>query len=280
MNTTVSLYLVAVAFASASRLPIAAKVSETFFEVDVNFFQRTLKILLCLAIALSWRAGRCPSQEASRPVSDRLADPVTRNIEGWVVKVDPQLLAEEDSGELALKALANHLQRISWMLPPDKVSELRELPIWIEAENPRLTSMQYHPSKRWLLENEHDLRLAKHVHIPRAKDLLQRQTWAKHPYVILHELAHAYHDQVLGFEHRNIKQVYNSAKDSGIYESVLDHRGRRVEHYALKNEKEFFAEATEAYLGVNDFYPFVRAELQEFDPRTFALLQAIWGEID
>ena len=53
--------------------------------------------------------------------------------------------------------------------------------------------------------------------------------------------------------------------------------GRRVRHYALTNHKEYFAEATEAYLYRNDFYPFVRAELQQVDPGGHALLESIWG---
>ena len=48
-------------------------------------------------------------------------------------------------------------------------------------------------------------------------------------------------------------------------------------HYARTNHKEFFAEMTESYVGVNDFYPFVRAELKNHDPKTFALMKKIWG---
>jgi len=29
---------------------------------------------------------------------------------------------------------------------------------------------------------------------------------------------------------------------------------------------------------VNDFYPFVRAELKEYDPQTYALMEKIWGK--
>ena len=52
----------------------------------------------------------------------------------------------------------------------------------------------------------------------------------------------------------------------------------KTRHYARTNHKEFFAEMTESYVGVNDFYPFVRAELEEHDPKTFALMENIWGE--
>jgi len=40
----------------------------------------------------------------------------------------------------------------------------------------------------------------------------------------------------------------------------------------MTNAKEYFAESTEAWFGVNDFYPFVRAELKQFDPEMHALL--------
>ena len=90
--------------------------------------------------------------------------------------------------------MANHLQRIVFILPPEKTEALRKLPIRIDLEH-KLTSMQYHPSKQWLTANGHDPSLEKRVHVPRASSLLARGTWAKHPYVILHELAHAYHDR-------------------------------------------------------------------------------------
>ena len=98
--------------------------------------------------------------------------------------------------------------------------------------------------------------------------------------VALHELAHAYHDQVLGFDDPEIKAAFEQAKKSGAYEKVLAHNHREVKHYALSNHKEYFAESTEAYLGVNDFYPFVRAELKVHDPKMFSLLEKIWGVIE
>ena len=207
-------------------------------------------------------------------------DPIECQIEGWTIALDPQLLADEhrEEGEAALEALGNHLQRIRYILPDEKVKELQKLRIWVDWEH-RLGNMQYHPNRGWLLRNGHDPRLEKHVHVPRARQLLDPSQWAKHPYVVLHELAHAYHDQVLGFDEPEIVSVFDQAKTAGIYEQVLLYTGRRVKHYGLTNHKEYFAESTEAYLGVNDFYPFVRAELKEHDPRMFALMQKIWGKV-
>ncbi len=39
---------------------------------------------------------------------------------------------------------------------------------------------------------------------------------------------------------------------------------------------EHFAEASEAFFGTNDFYPFVRAELRRHDPGMYALLEKLW----
>jgi len=207
-------------------------------------------------------------------------DPVEKQIEGWTIAVDPQLLKEENKQlcEEVLKALANHLQRVEYILPDDRVAQLKKLRIWLDLHH-ELGSMQYHPDEGWLKKNGYDPRLVKHVHVPRARALIDRRTWAKHPYVILHELAHAYHDQVLSFDHPDVLKVYSEAKEKGIYDEVLLFTGRKVKHYALTNHKEYFAETTEAYLGVNDFYPFVRAELQEHDPSGFALMEKVWGEV-
>jgi len=209
-------------------------------------------------------------------------DPVKKDIEGWTVFVDPTLLEGEysDLGREAIKMLANHLQRIKIFVPETQLKTMQTLEIWLERHHPTLGAMQYHPGARWLRDNGHDPRLLNKVHLPRAASLLSRQQILKHPAVILHELAHSYHDQVLGFEHTEVKQAYDRAMAAGKYQEVLLYTGRTVKHYGTTNEKEFFAEATEAYFYRNDFYPFVAAELEIYDPFTFSVLEKIWGRLD
>jgi hypothetical protein len=218
------------------------------------------------------------SQEPQRP--SEFYKPEIRSVEGWTVKVDPELLTDgnRELCDAAFKALANHLQRITYIVSADRLADLRKIPIWVDMTH-SLEYMQYHPSERWLTEHGYNPELAGHVHIPRARSLIDRSMWAKHPYVVLHELAHAYHDQILGFDNAEIESVFGRAAQSGIYEKVLDHTGQTVKHYGLTNAKEYFAESTESYLGVNDFYPFVRAELRQHDPEMYALMEKIWGPI-
>ena len=109
--------------------------------------------------------------------------PIVKNVEGWTIAVEPRLLGKENK-ELAdkcLVALANHLQRVKYILPEKKWKELQKLPIRLELHNERLGAMQYHPSVSWLRANRHDPALAKQVHIPRARALIERGMWAKHP---------------------------------------------------------------------------------------------------
>jgi dipeptidyl-peptidase-4 len=218
---------------------------------------------------------KAKKKEAARGVR---FDPVARDIEGWKVHVEPALLDGEhrEEGAKALTMLANHLQRIKIVVPAGPLAKMQKLEIWIEHSHPTLKSKQYHPSRQWLVANGHDPRLTKKVHIPQARDLLSREQMLKHPAVILHELAHAYHDQVLSFDHPEIKAAYEQAKASGNYDSVLAHTGKKVKHYGLTTPQEYFAEATEAYFYRNDFYPFVRAELKEHDPELHAVLVKIW----
>jgi len=203
-----------------------------------------------------------------------------RQIEGWTVHVDVELLSEEhaDEGEAALKLLGERLADIARVLPEEKLPPLRKVRIWIDREH-ELKRMQYHPSAGWLTDHGYNSAMEKAVHIPRTARFLKEVRSGHQPWAVMHELAHAYHDRELGFEEPRIKQVYEAAVERGQYESILRISGRQARHYALTNHKEFFAEMTEAYLGTNDFYPFVSAELRVEDPETYALLRDIWGEL-
>ncbi len=205
-------------------------------------------------------------------------EPVVKDIEGWKVSVDPKLLEGEHAkdGELALKMLANHLQRIIILMPEKQLADLRKIGIWLEHKHPELGNMQYHPGADWLAGKGYHPDLVKKVHIPVASALYSKGNMLKQPAVILHELAHGYHDQVLGFEHKGILEAFQAAEKRGDYEKVMLFDGREVKHYALTNHKEYFAEATEAYLYRNDFYPFVSAELKIHDPKAHELMEQIW----
>jgi hypothetical protein len=200
-----------------------------------------------------------------------------RDIEGWTVQVDIALLAGVgvDVGDDALQLLQGKLHEITLRLPEERVEQLRAVVIYLDYEH-ELESMQYHPGAEWLSDHDYDPAMEKAVHIPRAEGFISHVRNYDQPWCLMHELAHAYHDQVLGWEYDPIEAAYSRASEDGIYESVMRIDGHMERHYALTNAKEFFAEMTESYLGTNDFYPFVRGELREIDPDTHALLRSIW----
>ncbi len=202
---------------------------------------------------------------------------VERPVEGWKVLVNKRLLGKEnrDLGERTLRLLDDHLYRITRVVPPEAVARLRKVTIWVEVAEPHHPCMAYHPSADWLREHHMNPRKAGCVELANATNFL---SWTRdQPWMVLHELAHAYHDQVLGFDHPGIREAYEEAVRSKTYESVLRIDGSRKRAYALTNEKEYFAESTESFFGTNDYYPFVRGELKRHDPRMYELLKQVWG---
>ena len=198
-----------------------------------------------------------------------------RAMEGWKVYVNRQLLGEEkEVGEQALALLRVKLFDVTRTVPPVALAKLREIPIWLEFEDEGVTCACYHPSREWLVQHGFNPEKERSVEIGDAKRFLR---WTlDQPSMVLHELAHGYHHRVLGYENAEVKQAYEAAVKSGKYEKVLHYDGKTVKAYALNNPQEYFAELSEAYFGVNDFYPFVRAELKVHDPGGYALLERVW----
>ena len=205
----------------------------------------------------------------------------TRNIEGWNVRVDDRLLKGEGAaiGERALKLLAARLVAITVVMPEKSLGKLQAITIELDLNYGELRAMQYHPDAGWLKEHGYSEHLAKCAHIPDAENFLSPYENHRMPWVVLHELAHGFHDQVLGFEEPRVTAAWKKFCDGGKYKSVLTSPGHMREHYGLTNQKEFFAEMTEAYFGSNDFYPFVTGELKQAEPEVFDLLADIWGPL-
>jgi hypothetical protein len=115
--------------------------------------------------------------------------------------------------------------------------------------------MWYHKSKEWLIANGYAGEKAKCVEINNIRNFL---AWQKlnQPYMVLHELSHAYHDQVLGSGNNEVAQAYKEAIKSKKYESVAFNMGGNRRAYALNSVDEYFAELSEAYLGRNRLFSF------------------------
>ena len=94
---------------------------------------------------------------------------------------------------------------------------------------------------------------------------------AKRP-ILLHELLHAYHFNVLGRERPEIGQEYQRVKSSNLFPP------RFQDAHFLKNDKEFFAVTATLYLfGDLQQPPFACTALSKLDTRYLAFLNAQFG---
>jgi hypothetical protein len=221
--------------------------------------------------------GAAPAARATGPAFDPTGRYEPRRVEGWMVLVNRRLLAEEqrELREKTLRVLGDQLFQITRVVPAEALGKLRKIPIWVELEEPHHPCMCYHPDAGWLREHDMNPEKAGAVEVANARNF---NSWTlQQPWMVLHELAHGYHHQVLDFDNAEVRACFDAAVSAKVYESVLNGRGKKSRHYALNNDREYFAEMTETYFGTNDFYPFVRAELKQVDPRMYDLLEKVWG---
>jgi hypothetical protein len=87
--------------------------------------------------------------------------------------------------------------------------------------------------------------------------------------VLLHEMAHAVHDQLLGRENPTIFAAYKQARERKLVDP---------EAYAATNEAEFFAEMSCAYYDQLDYHPKTREALKKLDPVTYKIMEEVWGK--
>jgi hypothetical protein len=234
-----------------------------------------LNVVWCLVFGFwSLVANAAETNAASRfTPSTKYA---TTRVAGWTVRVHRELLtSQSELGSNALALLAVKLREITNTVPSRACEALKRVPIWLGVNNGHAPCAEYHPSKSWLAEHGYNPDKAKCVEIGNARKFIE---WSpRQPAMILHELAHAYHDQVLGFSDKRIREAYSRAKARGSYDTVQRNNGNSERAYALTDDHEYFAEAAEAFFGTNDFFPFTRAELQAHDPEMFSLLEELWN---
>ena len=237
----------------------------------------TFSLACAICLVATAAEGEAAKEKVSSPPVDQYR---TETLDGWTCHVSPKLYTPEHEAlrQQTLRLVGNQLFSLRQLVDGDRLKAITKVPLWIDLDSP-LRSLQYHPSREWLVQHGHHGEMAKAVHLPDARYFVSPRHTNEQPWAILHELAHAYHDRELGFENAEIIKAYQRAKEAGLYGSVLHVVGDERKHYALTNHKEFFAEMSEAYLGTNDFFPFVRGELKRHDEATFELLKKIWGDV-
>ena len=206
-----------------------------------------------------------------------------RTIEGWTIHLHKDLLKDSpQKTATAMRLMTVQLKRVAGAVPAPALAQLRKVPIWV---NPRYANAspraEYHPGAGWLKNNGRDPIMEKAVEVTNVS--MFEFEHKRMPWLMLHELAHAYHDRVLGFRHPAVEATYQQAKRSGTYDSVRRFTGRKYiqdKAYAMSNAREYFAEGSEALFGRNDFFPFDKRELKEHDPDAYHLFTKLWQDPD
>ncbi|MGB0840283.1 MAG: hypothetical protein ACPGXL_09095, partial [Chitinophagales bacterium] len=203
-----------------------------------------------------------------------------KRIEGRKVYVEEISLAEHtEKTKEALTLLQVKLQEIDQMdMNEAAKTKLRSITFFVEWKRVENGAAVYHPSEVWLANNGWRVEKAKSVNITNVTNFIN-WTAANQPYMVLHELAHAYHHQILGYDHTDVLNAFDQAMKAQKYDEVGYFNGNNTtkkKAYAATNVQEYFAEMTEAYFGKNDFYPFNKSELHTHDPLAYAVLQKVW----
>ena len=242
----------------------------------------------CLVASAAWGQDG-PAPTAGEAATDRAGidtpdpDYQQRSLAGFTLMVSRGFIAD-DPALLArvMLHLEADLDEITHLVPAPALAALRRTTIWVELQGLTTDGMSgrglcCHWSAEWVTAHGMPAEKAGGVEIVNAGDYAAWHT--TQPYMLLHELAHAYH-RMLGAETPEVVDAYKAAMDAGLYAAVDRNSaapGEKVRAYAATNHHEYFAEVSEAYLALNDFAPYTRSQLAAVDPPGLSMAATLWN---
>ena len=133
-------------------------------------------------------------------------------LRGYTIRVNKLLMrGHAELYKQAVDVMDHQLFKIERVLSAQAIRKLQKVVIWLEYEEPHHPCAAYHPGRQWLVDNEMNPDKVKCVEISNAKNFVD---WTiSQPYMVLHEMAHAYHDQFLpkGFENVGVLKAFQTA---------------------------------------------------------------------
>ena len=217
----------------------------------------------------------------------------TQTISGFQVLLSQALLRKEAASSRAQQFMHDHLDAVTRIVPPAALQQLRRVRLWLDLDASGTSrALAFYKSPPSIPTASPSDRPTEHnfgyggfhgamflgIVFPNIADAIAISEISRAPMIVLHELAHAYHHQVLGMWNPDIKQTYEAAKAKGLYRNVSFWNGNIAPvGYAMSNEREYFAGLTEAYFGQNAQNPFGANELKSRDPNGFRLVERAWN---
>jgi hypothetical protein len=212
----------------------------------------------------------------------KVPDYAVFKVQGFTVLLHSDVLKvpEDKYEKKPLDVLDGELATIVNVMSPKSVEVLRRLIIWVEWDDVRslengrsgvsVAVYRGGSAEAMLLNNLHPLK-AQTVDILNMKSLTEEHQPKKDSgrCVLLHEFAHAVHDQILTMDHPGVKAAFTQAMDRKLYDKKT--------HYAATSVPEFFAELSCCYLDTLHYFPNNRDDLKKHDPTTHKLMETIWA---
>lgn len=238
------------------------------------------------AVALVLFASSTPAQAPKPPAKkggplDQIDGYKKHTIQGFTVLVSDDV-GKADTAKYDRKpmdVLELELKMIADSLNKKTLDTLRKVLIWVEWDERQVmnngraggaVAVYYGGHQATMLaEGRHPL-MSKAVVVKSLRSLTgehQPKSDAGRC-VLLHELAHAVHDLLLGFDNADVKAAYQQAMERKLYD-----KGQ----YVATNDAEYFAELTTAYFDQLGYFPNTRAELKKHDPSGYKVIDAVWS---
>ena len=182
---------------------------------------------------------------------------------------------DEGGRSLIREELNRDLGVINGLFDIEIINKINKVKIWVTKDGLPEGAATYHQSADWLSQHGKNPKMAHGIEIGNITNFIK---WRQlnQPFMLLHEIAHFYHDRVLGNDDVDIKNGFNRIRQGQLYQSVSYNLGGERKAYALSNQFEFFAESTEAFFGENDFFPYNKEDLKKFDSETYLLIKEKW----
>lgn len=161
---------------------------------------------------------------------------IRRDIAGFTVLVHCDVFKHSPEAAKALRELEAQARQIIRVVPAQALAHLRRVRIWLEWENKPNGAAEYHPSAVWLKQHGYNPEKAGGIEISNARNFVK---WSRgeQPWMLLHEMAHAFHHQVLGYDNRMVRIAYRHALRRGLYEQVDHIRGGKKRAYPSRTSR-------------------------------------------
>ena len=229
-----------------------------------------LKILFCLLVVLMLSFNSC-KKELTNPynISVNISDYTKQVYDGYNIYTLTSTLDDEriQYGIETIKQNIDSLNALN-VFSEEELDFFRSHNIWLAQEG----TAHFYLGPSQVGEPTERNGILIDVTPPIAELEIRRGT---HPYLLLHEFCHAYHDQKIpnGFNNVKIIDAFNHAIENQLY-PMLD--GRIT--YIQSNHNEYFADLSVLFFGGSVYYPPYNLEgVTPIDPQGLNVIKDAWG---